>query len=200
MKKARWISAAIGTAVLTAGFVLPAGAAFASGPSGNGNSGLLSVLSGNDATAPLSVPINVCGVAVALLGGSNAGCQGGASSNTIANGTNGGSFDGNAGLISAGSGNNLTAPITAPLNVCGVAVGGVATSGCKGGSHSNTIINGGTGGDFNGNAGGISAVSGNSLTAPVSIPVNLCGISVALVGFSNAACQGGSFSNTLINP
>ena len=66
MKRARWISAAISTAVLTAGLVLPAIAAFADSPSGNGNAGVLSLLSGNDVTAPVSAPVNVCGVAVAL--------------------------------------------------------------------------------------------------------------------------------------
>ena len=77
MKKARWISAAIGTAVLTAGFVLPASAAFADGPSGNGNAGVLSLLSGNNVTAPLSAPVDVCGV------GSR--WQGGSFSNTVIN-------------------------------------------------------------------------------------------------------------------
>ena len=144
MKKARWISAAIGTAVLTAGFVLPASAAFADGPSGNGNAGVLSLLSGNDVSAPVSAPIDVCGVAVALLGGANAGCEGGAASNTV--------------------------------------------------------IQGGNGGSDNGNAGAISALSGNNVNVPVSVPVSVCGISVALAGFSNAGCQGGSFSNTIINP
>lgn len=144
MKKARWISAAIGTAVLTAGFVLPASAAFADGPSGNGNAGVLSLLSGNDVNAPVSAPIDVCGVAVALLGGANAGCEGGAASNTV--------------------------------------------------------IQGGNGGSDNGNAGAISALSGNNVNVPVSVPVSVCGISVALAGFSNAGCQGGSFSNTIINP
>jgi hypothetical protein len=68
MKKARWISAAIGTAVLTAGFALPASAAFAqSGP--NGDAGVLSLLSGNDVNAPVSVPVNVCGVAVPCSAG-----------------------------------------------------------------------------------------------------------------------------------
>jgi hypothetical protein len=145
MKKARWISAAIGTAVLTAGFVLPASAAFADGPSDNGNAGVLSLLSGNDVNAPVSAPIDVCGVAVALLGGANAGCEGGAASNTV-------------------------------------------------------IGNGAAGGSDNGNAGAISALSGNNVNAPVSVPVNVCGVSVALAGFTNAGCQGGSFSNTVINP
>ena len=143
MKKARWISAAIGTAVLTAGFALPATAAFAqSGP--NGDAGVLSLLSGNDVNAPVSVPVNVCGVAVALLGGANAGCVGGAVSNTV--------------IADADGGSN------------------------------------------NGNAGGAAIGSGNNVNAPVSVPVDLCGISVALAGFSNAGCQGGSFTNTVINP
>jgi ChpA-C len=203
MKKARWISAAIGTAVLTAGFVLPASAAFADGPSGNGNAGVLSLLSGNDVNAPVSAPIDACGIAVALLGGANAGCEGGAASNTVIhNGGGSGSHNGNAGVISAGSGNTVNAPVSAPVSACGVsgAVAGFANSGCKGGAASNTVINGAHGGSDNGNAGVISALSGNNVNAPVSAPVNLCGISVALAGFSNAACQGGSFSNTAINP
>jgi ChpA-C len=203
MKKARWISAAIGTAVLTAGFVLPASAAFADGPSGNGNAGVLSLLSGNDVNAPVSAPIDVCGVAVALLGGANAGCEGGAASNTVIdNGGGSGSDNGNAGVISAGSGNTVNAPVSVPVSVCGVsgAVVGFANSGCKGGAASNTIIKGANGGSDNGNAGAISALSGNNVNVPVSVPVSVCGISVALAGFSNAGCQGGSFSNTIINP
>jgi ChpA-C len=203
MKKARWISAAIGTAVLTAGFVLPASAAFADGPSGNGNAGVLSLLSGNDVNAPVSAPIDVCGVAVALLGGANAGCEGGAASNTvIGDGATGGSNNGNAGDISALSGNTVNAPVSVPVSVCGVsgAVAGFANSGCKGGAASNTVIQGAGGGSDNGNAGGAAIGSGNNVNVPVSAPVDLCGIAVAVAGFSNAGCQGGSFSNTVINP
>jgi hypothetical protein len=203
MKKARWISAAIGTAVLTAGFVLPASAAFADGPSDNGNAGVLSLLSGNDVNAPVSAPIDVCGVAVALLGGANAGCEGGAATNTvIGDGAIGGSDNGNAGVISALSGNNVNAPVSVPVSVCGVsgAVAGFANSGCKGGAASNTVIQGAGGGSDNGNAGGAAIGSGNNVNVPVSVPVDVCGISVALAGFSNAGCQGGSFSNTVINP
>ena len=144
MKKARWISAAIGTAVLTAGFVLPASAAFADGPSDNGNAGVLSLLSGNDVNAPVSAPIDVCGVAVALLGGANAGCEGGAASNTvIGDGASGGSHNGNAGIAAVGSGNTVNAPVSVPVSVCGVSVAlaGFANAGCQGGSFSNTVIN-----------------------------------------------------------
>jgi ChpA-C len=201
MKKARWISAAIGTAVLTAGFALPATAAFAqSGP--DGDAGVLSLLSGNDVNAPVSVPVNVCGVAVALLGGANAGCVGGAVSNTVIADADGGSNNGNAGVASIGSGNNLNLPVSAPVNVCGVsaAVGGFANSGCQGGAASNTLILGSGGGSNNGNAGVISAGSGNNVNAPISAPVNVCGIAAGIVGFANAACIGGAASNTIIAP
>src|SRR6202050_5156265 len=156
MKKARWVSAAVGTAVLAAGFALPATAAFASGPNGDG--GVLSVLSGNTVNAPVSLPVNVCGVAVTLLGGANAGCAGGAASNTvIAGGGSGGGGNGNAGDISALSGNTLNAPVSAPVNVCGIAaaVVGFANGACVGGAASHTVIAGTNSGEH-GNAGGIS--------------------------------------------
>jgi hypothetical protein len=203
MKKARWVSAAAGTAVLVAGFAFPVGAAFAdSGPSGDGNGGVLSVLSGNDVNAPVSVPVNVCGVAVALLGGADAGCGGGAASNTTIGGSGGGgNGNGNAGVISAGSGNTVNLPVSVPVNVCGVAgsVAGFSNAHCKGGAASNTTIKNGSGGDGNGNAGVISALSGNTVNAPVSAPADVCGIAVALLGFSNASCQGGAASDTTID-
>ncbi len=143
MKNARWVSAAVGTAVLTAGFAWPASAAFAdSGP--DGDAGVLSVLSGNTVNAPVSLPVNVCGVAVTLIGGANASCAGGAASNTVIAGSGGSGGNGNAGVASVGSGNNVNAPISAPVNICGVtgAVGGFANSGCRGGAASNTVIAG----------------------------------------------------------
>jgi hypothetical protein len=44
---------------------------------GGGNGG---VLSGNQVFVPVSIPVNVCGNSVAVLGISRAGCRGGASS------------------------------------------------------------------------------------------------------------------------
>src|SRR5260370_8190417 len=182
MKKARWVSAGGGTAVLVAGFALPASVAFAdSGPNGDG--GVLSILSGNDVNAPVSAPVNVCGIAVALLGGANAGCAGGASSSTTVNGSGSGGGsggNGNAGSAAIGSGNTVNAPVSAPVNTCGVSVadGGFSNSGCKGGSASDTTINGSGsgGGNGNGNAGALSKLSGNPVNAPVSPPANVCGI------------------------
>ncbi|MEU7003306.1 chaplin [Nonomuraea sp. NPDC046570] len=45
----------------------------------NNTSGRSGVLSGNQIFAPISVPINVCGNAIAILGVAVAGCKGGAS-------------------------------------------------------------------------------------------------------------------------
>jgi hypothetical protein len=41
-------------------------------------SGVSDILSGNTVNLPIQAPINVCGVAVGILGFANAGCQGGA--------------------------------------------------------------------------------------------------------------------------
>lgn len=38
-----------------------------------------SILGGNQLVVPISIPVNVCGNAVAVVGGARAGCRGGAS-------------------------------------------------------------------------------------------------------------------------
>ena len=54
----------------------------------------LSLASGNYLDIPVNVPTNVCGVAVSLLGFSNAGCEGGAAViNDSGNTTSGDDFD-----------------------------------------------------------------------------------------------------------
>lgn len=196
--KARWISAVVSTAALTVGLALPATAAFADG---NGNAGILSALSGNDVNAPVSAPVDLCGVALGILGGANAGCQGGADSATVINDGTNGDGNGNAGVASIGSGNNVNAPVSTPVNVCGVAagVGGFANAGCKGGSHTATVIKGSNNGSGNGNAGVAAIGSGNNVNAPVSAPVNVCGVAAGVLGFANAGCEGGAGSLTLIN-
>src|SRR5260370_499794 len=107
MNKVRWMSAAVGTALVAATFALPgAGVAYASGNgnvTGNGN---VSLLSGNTVNAPISAPVNLCGISLALLGFANAGCVGGASSSL--SGAGGDSQNGNVmgvGNVSTGSGN-----------------------------------------------------------------------------------------------
>jgi hypothetical protein len=214
------MSATAGAAMIAATLVLPAaGVAYASGNgnvTGNGNVGLLS---GNTINAPISVPVNLCGVSLGLIGFANSGCQGGATSNvSTPGGGNGGGGNGGTngngnvvgnGNVGVGSGNTITAPISAPVNVCAVSgsVGGYTNSDCQGGAHANTTLANGGGGNGGGGNGGtngngnvtgignVSAVAGNTITAPISAPVNLCSISLALLGFGNSGCQGGATTN-----
>ncbi len=68
-------------AVATAAVGLIGAPAFASNAPHVGNvTGIanFSLLSGNDVEIPVNVPVNICGVAVSLLGFTNAGCRGGA--------------------------------------------------------------------------------------------------------------------------
>jgi hypothetical protein len=59
----------------TAGAAVSAAAFAAAGGAGGSTSGLGSVLGGNQANAPISVPATVCGDATAVLGLGLAGCQ-----------------------------------------------------------------------------------------------------------------------------
>ena len=77
MKISPWATGAMKVAVLSAAFAIPgSGMAMAAGPiqstSGNGSIG-----GGNQINAPINAPIDVCGNAVAVLGGAAAHCRGG---------------------------------------------------------------------------------------------------------------------------
>ena len=140
MKKVRWVSATAGAALVAAMFALPgAGVAYASDNGNTTGNGNISILSGNSVTAPISAPVNLCGISLAVAGFSNAGCAGGSSStiSNVGNGSENGNSTGNFN-IPIGSGNTVTAPVSVPVNVCGnaVAAGGFANANCKGGSTS----------------------------------------------------------------
>jgi len=82
---------AAAVAVSASVVALSAAPAFAhSHPSGNGNVtgvGNLSILNGNTANVPVSVPVNLCGGAIVILGFANAHCQGGAESTVVTDST-----------------------------------------------------------------------------------------------------------------
>ena len=171
---------------------------------GNGNVG---VGSGNTITAPVSAPVNVCGVSGSVGGYTNSDCQGGAHSNvTLGNGggndgdngggnggTNGNGNVTGIGNVSAASGNTITAPISAPINLCSISLAllGFGNSGCEGGATTNvTTAPQGSNGNVTG-IGNVGLGSGNTITAPISAPVNVCSVSVAVAGFANSGCKGG---------
>ncbi|MEO3874191.1 chaplin family protein [Nonomuraea sp. B12E4] len=169
------------------------------GAGGNRTSGDAGVLGGNQVIAPINAPINVCGNAVAVAGRAFAGCRGGS---TVTNdgpprhgykrkhaaaGSTGNDTDGRFGV---GSGNQVVAPITLPVEVCGNAVGN-ASAGCVGGS---TVLNTGRGSGAGGNttSGQAGVLSGNQVIAPITAPINVCGNAVAVVGHAFAGCKGGA--------
>ncbi|MER6944466.1 chaplin family protein [Nonomuraea sp. NPDC000554] len=155
----------------------------------NRTSGDHSVLGGNQVNAPISAPINACGNAVSLFGSSDAGCKGGAAVHNSGKGGAGGNRT--SGDHSVLGGNQVIAPITAPINACGnaVAIFGEATAGCKGGAE---VKNSGVGSGGNRTSGRNSVLGGNQVIAPISAPINICGNSVAVLGEAFSGCRGGS--------
>ncbi|MFC0037318.1 chaplin [Actinomadura rayongensis] len=81
------------------------------------------------------------------------------------------------------SGNQLNAPISAPINIGGNGVNSV--SGSQGGS---TVQN--KGGQHTSGRHGVG--SGNQVNAPVSVPVDVCGNGAAVLGNALTGCEGGS--------
>ena len=115
-------------------------------------SGNFSIGGGNQVNAPISIPVDVCGNAIAIVGIAKAQCKGGAE---VSSGGSDHGYDApgyrtnsgwghhhNGGMQTSGNfsilgGNQVYAPISVPVNVCGNAVGavvGVAQAQCKGGA------------------------------------------------------------------
>ncbi|MBG0826836.1 DUF320 domain-containing protein [Planomonospora sp. ID67723] len=181
------------------------------GAGGNRTDGRFSIGGGNQVVAPITAPLNICGNAVAVLGEAFAGCKGGAS--VTDGGKHGGKHGGKPGhgyhgghgghgwgsgsgaggnrtdgRFSILGGNQVVAPITAPINVCGNAVGNAEAS-CKGGA---SVSNGGSGAGGNRTDGRFSILGGNQVVAPITAPINVCGNAVAILGDSAAGCLGGA--------
>ncbi|GAB3159947.1 chaplin family protein [Microbispora hainanensis] len=163
------------------------------GAGGNRTSGVHSIGGGNQVVAPITVPINVCGNAVAIAGDAFAGCRGGA---TVVGGWSKHGGRGTGGNVTSGhgsilGGNQIVAPITAPINVCGnaVAVIGKSHAGCRGGA---SVLGGGVGAGGNITSGRHGILAGNQVVAPITAPINICGNSVAVLGDAAAGCLGGA--------
>ena len=169
------------TAGLGAAVVGLSPAAFAS--TGPATSGTGSVAGGNQVSIPITVPVNVCGNAAALLGVATAGCQGGATA--LLPDTAGPAMRTN-GTGSVAGGNQVSAPVVAPVDVCGNAIGNAAAH-CAGGA----AVRGHRAGSPSTSGTG-SVLGGNQVRVPVTAPVNVCGNSVAVLGVAGSVCQGGA--------
>jgi hypothetical protein len=98
-----------------------------------------SLLSGNQIKAPISVPVNVSGNALGALGGI-AVAKGSGTSQVVGH-THAVRANGRSGMISVNrgsvlSGNQVKAPVSVPVNVCGngTALSAVSRAQCDGGS------------------------------------------------------------------
>jgi hypothetical protein len=178
-----WAKWTAKTVLVTTGFAAAgggfAGVAFAG--TGGTNTGNTSILSGTQVGAPVNVPVNVCGNAAALLGIATAGCQGGAE--VLAH--------------HPAASHGIQIPVKVAVNACGNAVGNAQAS-CQGG----VVLPGGPAGSgpqaggtikhAGLSAGNLSVGSGNQVKVPVTVPANICGNAVAVLGGSNAGCVGGA--------
>ncbi|GLW66038.1 hypothetical protein Arub01_42820 [Actinomadura rubrobrunea] len=177
----------------TAGASSQGGARVDNGTGGGGGqatSGRSSVLGGNQVNVPISAPISACGNTVAIIGTAGANCTG--SAKVTGNGTGGGGSRVTTGRSGVGSGNQVNAPISAPVDVCGNAIAllGIASANCTGSAK--VTGNGTGGGGGQGTSGRSSVLGGNQVNAPISAPVNACGTAVAILGIAGAGCTGGA--------
>ncbi|MFJ3105669.1 chaplin [Streptomyces sp. NPDC086835] len=183
--------------VAAAGGVLALGGGYAQADSGalGEASNSPGLLSGNSVQAPVHVPVNACGNTVDVVGLLNP-TFGNKCANVSESGPNGGGGSGAEGSVSnsggIASGNQVQAPIDAPVNVCGNNVGVVGllnpTFGneCANVSRSGTNGGGGSGAEGSvSNSPGIG--SGNQVQAPINLPVNVCGNSIGVGGLLNPA-------------
>ncbi|GAA4576658.1 chaplin family protein [Planotetraspora kaengkrachanensis] len=156
----------------------------------NVTDGRSSIGGGNQVVAPITLPINICGNAVALLGDAFGGCKGGASVKGAWWARSGSGHNVTSGRSSILGGNQVVAPITAPVNLCGnaVAVLGRSNANCAGGAS----VLGGVGGGHNTTSGRYGILAGNQIVAPITAPVNVCGNAVAVLGDAAAGCLGGA--------
>lgn len=180
-------------ALVAAGVVAAGGGGLMAVPAGaDVSSGSGSVLGGNQFSLPISAPINVSGNSAAAIGTAEAKSPGGAHVENVS-----GHADGHPGMRTSGDGsvlggNQLRAPISVPINICGnsAAILGVAKAWCKGGAHVENHTGGGGGGMHTSGDGSVGG--GNQFHVPISVPVNVCGNSAAILGVAKAWCKGGA--------
>jgi hypothetical protein len=202
MKKT-WVRKTLSVGILAAGALLLAPAAMAQADVDQTSFGNFGTLNGNQVAIPVTVPVNVVGNSLGILGSAQSF---GIGANHVESGRSGGTRQTsghNKGLL---NGNQVSVPVTIPVNVAGNAAAlagkssatGFAANRVESGKAESGLL-GGLGG-LGGFGGGVSQVSfgnfgtlnGNQIAMPISIPVNACGNSLALIG---AASSAGTCSN-----
>ncbi|HEX5204847.1 chaplin family protein [Paractinoplanes rhizophilus] len=159
------------------------------------------ILNGTQVYLPINVPVNVVGNSIAALGVANATGVGANKIHESAHTTEGG-WGGDRQITGVNNGiangTQIYAPIDVPINVCGNSIA------LLGGAYSQALCANNLGGGFGhggfwkkesaqaaGGARQITGVNngianGTQLLAPISLPVNLSGNSVAVAGVANS--------------
>ncbi|MCP2335158.1 chaplin family protein [Actinomadura rupiterrae] len=186
----------VSRAALVAAGLTAVGAGLPTGPAlADTTTGKFSVLGGNQLYAPVSIPVNLSGNALSLLGVAKAKAHGGAHVANVEHGP-GMSTSGKFSLI---GGNQIYAPISAPLNICGnsIAAGAVTKAYCHGYATVHNIITGHRASysdpDPSGamtTSGKFSILGGNQAYIPISVPINICGNAASLLGYAKGKCHG----------
>jgi hypothetical protein len=162
------------------------------------------ILNGNQIYAPIDIPINACGNSLALLGGANAQaiCANNVWTHRRGHGWRG-HWKNESGHVTEHSwqntgdnngilnGNQLYAPVRLPVNLAGNAVGVLG----QGNARAVAVNESGHGDGFVQNTGDNSGIlNGNQLAVPISVPINICGNSLGILGAANsaAACANNS--------
>ncbi|MBM6401176.1 chaplin family protein [Phycicoccus sonneratiae] len=135
---------------------------------------------GNQATAPVSVPVTVGGNAVSVVGDSDS--EGSKAASSAGSGSSGG-VGSTSGEDSAGGGNQATAPVSVPVTVGGNAISVVGDSHSEGAATGTSTGSSGTDGASS-TTGEDSVLGGNQVGLPVSVPVTVGGNAVSVVGDS----------------
>jgi hypothetical protein len=198
LMKKTWVRKTLSAGILAAGALLLAPATMAQADVDQTTFGNFGTLNGNQVAIPVTVPVNLVGNSLGILGSAQSF---GVGSNYVESGRSGGTRQGsglNKGLL---NGNQVSVPVTIPVNVAGNAAALAGTSSATGfasnrveSAKTESGLLGGLGG-LGGFGGGVSQVSfgnfgtlnGNQVAMPISIPINACGNSLALLGSASSA-------------
>jgi hypothetical protein len=136
---------------------------------------------GTQLYAPIQVPVNACGNAVAALGTASAHCAGGASTDP---GTDPGTDRGD-GYEKPGHGYDHGYEKPGHRHRGGYGYGP------DGDSPAELVATSGAGPELV-SSGNLGLLSGTQALIPVQIPINICGNAIAVLGSAEAGCQGGA--------
>ena len=213
MKKT-WVRKTLSAGVLAAGALLLAPAAVAQADTGQASVGNVGFLNGTQVAIPVTVPVNLVGNSAAVAGASRSF---GTGANQVESGGRGNIGQASVANRGFANGTQVAVPVTVPVNVSGnaAAVAGAASAtgvsanrveSAKTPEHGWYTVGGGGGSDIGqASVGNVGWLNGTQVAMPVTIPVNACGNSLALIGGSSAfgACAnqvGGGYTPNVGHP